>query len=105
MTENRVNATIEILGRPYAIRCEEGEVAHLEEAARFLQEQMASMKTQSKNANMERIAVIAALNIAHQLLTMQQQKKTVISKINDRLNTLQSKMELALNKELVPFSA
>lgn len=103
-TANMINATIDILGRVYAIRCQEGELQHLEEAARFLNEQMMSMKAQGKTANMERIAVIAALNIAHQLLSIQQQKKTVITKINDRLSSLQSKMELALNQELVPFS-
>ena len=36
MNTTQVNTTIEILGKPYSIRCEEHEVALLQQAAEYL---------------------------------------------------------------------
>lgn len=99
MTET-VHTSIEILGKLYPIRCPETEVKILQQAARLLNEKMMEVKESGKVINIERIAIIAALNIAHQLLEIQQQKHQYANKINLRLAQLQDKLDAAINKAI-----
>lgn len=100
MTDKTINTTIEILGKFYPIRCPESDVESLQQAAKFLDEQMASIQASGKAINLERIAIMAALNISHQLLQQDQQKDSWVNKINSRITTLQEKLENAINKHL-----
>lgn len=98
MITKTVNTTIEILGKFYPIRCYESELAALQQAADFLNKKMSEVKESGKVINLERIAIISALNIAHQFLQFDQQKNHHINKINQRLTQLQDKLETAMNK-------
>ncbi len=93
-----IGASIEILGRLYPIRCPESEVESLQQAADFLNEKMTEVQKSGKINNLERIAIITALNIAHQLLQLDQQKTSLVGKINQRIAHLQDKLETAINK-------
>jgi cell division protein ZapA len=59
-----------------------------------------------KAINLERIALITALNLANQLLQTHQQKSGLMNKVNQRISMLQEKLDSAINKtlqiELVP---
>jgi len=63
--------TIEVtlLGRPYRIACGEGEREELLQAVAYLDGKMNEIKKAGKVAGTDRIAVMAALNIAHELLS------------------------------------
>lgn len=98
MTEKTINATVEILGKQYAIRCPESEVKALQQAAEFLHKKMLEVQASGKAINLERIAIITGINIAHQFLQMDQQKSSFVSKINHRITTLQDKLDTAINK-------
>lgn len=98
MTEKTVNTTIEILGKLYPIRCTEAELPSLLEAGRFLNQRMAEVQESGKAINLERIAIITALNIAHLYLQGDQQRHSVVSKITQRLSQLQDKLDVAINK-------
>lgn len=100
MTDKTINTTIEILGKPYPIRCAESEANGLQQAAEYLNQKMLEVRDSGKAINLERIAIITALNIAHQFLQLDQQKTTLFSKINQRINFLQDKVDTALNKTL-----
>jgi len=100
MTDKTVNTTIEILGKYYPIRCPEAEVDSLQQAARLLNEKMSEIYDSGKVINLERIAIIAALNIANQLLQQSKQKETWVNKINSHLTALQDKIETSINKHL-----
>lgn len=97
MTSKVVNATIEILGKIYPIRCPETEIPSLQKAAKYLNERMLEVQRSGKVINLERIAIISALNITHQFLDSDQQKKDLIGKVNHRLGQLQDKVETAIN--------
>lgn len=92
-----VSATIEILGKLYPVRCLEPELESLKQAAEFLNEKMAEVQDSGKVINLERIAIITALNIAHQFLQLDQQKSSLVHKINQRITNLQDKLETAIN--------
>jgi len=96
MTTKSVHSNIEILGKFYPIRCTEAELPALQEAAAYLNEQMKEVQASGKAINLERIAIITALNMANQILNINQQKSGLMDKINHRLVGLQEKLETAL---------
>jgi len=93
-----VNTTIEILGKFYPIRCPETELPSLQEAALRLNKEMLAVRDSGKGINVDRIAIITALNLAHQLLSTEQKNNTLMSKINQRIVHLQDKLDTAIHK-------
>ena len=63
---NTVN--VHILDKDYCISCPPSERERLEESARYLHRKMREIRSTGKVIGTERIAVMAALNIAHELL-------------------------------------
>jgi len=59
---------VQILGKEYPISCPEEEQHDLLLAARYLDEKMRQIRNTGRVIGSERIAVMAALNIAHELL-------------------------------------
>ena len=59
---------ISILGREYRVACKESERDELLQAVQFLDGRMLEIRDSGKIAGTERIAVMAALNIAHEVL-------------------------------------
>ncbi len=95
-----VNTTIEILGKMYPIRCPESELASLQQAAEYLNQKMTEVEASGKAINLERIAIITALNISNQYLQLDQQKNNHMNKINQRITHLQNKLDAAINQTL-----
>ena len=61
--------TVQILDKDYLIACPPHQRANLEGAARYLDGKMREIRGSGKVIGAERIAVMAALNIAHEHLT------------------------------------
>lgn len=66
--DRTVTLDIHLLGRDYKVACREEERADLLEAVKFLDQRMREIRGASKTAGIDRIAVMAALNIANELL-------------------------------------
>ena len=66
--ERTVQLDIKILGREYKVACKEHERADLLEAVGFLDQRMHEIKDGGKITGVDRIAVMAALNLANELL-------------------------------------
>ena len=64
--------TVHILDKEYCIACPADERANLESAARYLDGKMREIRSGGKVIGADRIAVMAALNITHDLLHKQQ---------------------------------
>lgn len=99
MSENSIPVIVRILDKEYRIACNQGEEQPLLSSARFLDQKMREIRSNGKVLGTDRIAVMAALNLAHELLEHQSQKETVNTSINDRLRSMHSKIEQALHKE------
>ena len=65
---------VTIMGRNYKVACAEEERTGLLAAVAHLDEKMTEIKASGKVASAERIAVMAALNIAHELLQLREAK-------------------------------
>jgi cell division protein ZapA len=107
MTIEITGTTVEVLGKKFQVKCPEDDVSALQEAAAYLQEKMTEIRATTHLLSIDRIAVIAALNIANQLLALQKEKSAAADKINDRLRDLQNKMDnmIAQNAQLELGSA
>lgn len=61
---------VTIVGREYRIACPPAEQAALQAAVRLLDARMNEVAAKSKGASAERVAVMAALNLAHDYLAL-----------------------------------
>ena len=68
MAGNTLQLDVTILGRDYRVACAEDEQAELREAVALLDARMREIRDKGRTAGAERIAVMAALNIANELL-------------------------------------
>ncbi len=90
------DTTVQLMGKTYQIKCPESEVNALQRAAQYLEEKMRLIR-ETGILNLDRVAIITALNVVHQLLTLEQQKNQHAHAINKRLMELQSKVDNALS--------
>lgn len=67
-SERMVTLDVALLGRNYKVACKEGERAELQDAVALLDLRMREIRDGGKVAGADRIAVMAALNIANELL-------------------------------------
>lgn len=92
-----VQVTIRILDKDYQVACPEDERAALVEAARLLNERMTEIRSSGKVVGADRIAVMAALNISHELLETRAGRGPSADAISRRIHVLQEKVEQALS--------
>lgn len=67
-TKNASTFSVTILDKDYQVACPPEQQAELLLSARHLDEQMRAIRSTGKVIGLERIAVMAALNISHELL-------------------------------------
>ena len=96
--ENPIAVTVEILGKEYRIACAEDEKDALLASARYLDEKMSDVKGDGKVVGSERVAVVVALNIAHELLQQKFEEHDRNKLIKTRLRGLQERIEVALDE-------
>ena len=60
---------INVMGREFRVACPENEQKGLLEAVDYLNKKMGEIRDNGKVIGLERIAIMAALNIAHELLS------------------------------------
>ena len=99
MAESAKTIEISILGRNYKIACEEGERAALMEAVAYLDGKMGEIKKAGKVNGTDRIAVMAALNIAHEFLSTKLGSGFDIGQAKRRILTIEAKLDEALAKQ------
>ena len=89
--------SIKILDKEYRISCRPEERESLLESAAYVDGQMREIRQSGRVIGTERIAVMAALNLANDLLTIQKNKDDSSQTITRRIKNLQEKIEIALN--------
>ncbi len=75
MSESPPPIKVQILGKEYPIACPADEQHELLIAARFLDGKMREIRDTGRIIGSERIAVMAGLNIAHELLQLRQDRE------------------------------
>jgi cell division protein ZapA len=92
--------TIKIFDKEYKVKCSVEQTGGLQAAARYLDQIMHNVRDAGNILALERIAVLAALNITHELLSLRQQQEEYVAQLHQRLEVLQNKIEQALATEI-----
>ena len=90
---------VTLLGRSYRVACNDEERDALLKAVAYLEGKMNDIKDSGKVAGTERVAVMAALNIAHELLSMRLGEGFDMGEAKRRISAIEAKLEAALAKQ------
>jgi cell division protein ZapA len=90
--------TISVLEKDYVVSCPPGEEEALRESARVLHERMSVARDAGKALGTERIAVVTALNIVHEFLTLDTQRRENDAKFAAHLARLERKIGASLGR-------
>ncbi len=96
------SVTVKILDKEYRVACPDGQEQSLIESARQLDEKMRGIRHSGKVIGMERIAVMAALNISHELLLLDSEHQALKEKTRQRLSKITQKVDQALSSQKKP---
>jgi len=99
MAEAAKTIEISILGRSYKIACKEGEREALLEASAYLDGKMSEIKSAGKVSGPDRIAVMAALNIAHEFLSTKLGNGFDIGQAKRRISLIEAKLDEVLAQQ------
>ncbi len=97
MSGENIPVTIKVLDKEFRIACPESEQAALLESANYLSEKMREVRDTGKVIGMDRIAVMTALNLVHELLQNKTEQQEFTHTFGRRLELLQDKVDTALN--------
>ncbi|MBL4762218.1 MAG: cell division protein ZapA [Gammaproteobacteria bacterium] len=97
MTKNTVPVNVTILDKEYQVSCPKDEVEGLRASADYLGLKMKDIRDSGRVHGADKVAVIAALNITHELLQQNHKSKDMQEKIAPRIKNLQEKIDLALD--------
>ena len=96
MTQGKDNkVTIRIMDKEYIVGCPEGAQADLFASAEYLDKKMREIRDTGKLLGLERIAVMAALNMSHELLQYKAEQK---EELETRIQRLGQKIDQSLSK-------
>lgn len=90
--------TVSILDKDYQINCAPDEVAALHQSAQYLDDKMREIKSSSNVFGLDRIAVMAALNIANDLLSQTQITDDVVTSQEGEIQSLTGKLDRAISR-------
>ncbi len=83
---------VKILDKEYKVACPKGEQDALIASAGEVDKRMRAIRKSGKVLNTDRIGVLVALNLAHELLTAQTQVNNIDSTVLDRIDQLQNRI-------------
>lgn len=86
---------VSILDREFLIACTPEERHGLLAAARYLDAKMREMRSNARSATLDRIAILAALHISHELLAGREREAAESARLAEKLHALGAKLEHA----------
>lgn len=90
--------TVSILGKEYQVACPENEQAALIASAQMVHLNMDKIRNTGKIVGLDRIAVMAALNLAHELITIQNNQGAGIDDINKSILQMKDRVSIFLDE-------
>jgi cell division protein ZapA len=105
MEDPSITLDVSILGREYRVACRESERDELMQAVQFVDRRMREIRDSGKISGAERIAVMAGLNIAHELLRAKSANGSApaasfdTTAIQRRISAMQSAIDRAMAEQ------
>ena len=98
MSGEPVSVNVEILDKEYVVACPEDEREALLESARLLNERMQQVRDGGKVLGTERVAVITALNLLHELSQQHREREQNSLALAQGINRLYDKVRAAVGR-------
>ena len=99
MSEKEPTAvTVRILDKEYFVGCPPDERNDLLESAEYLNKKMREIRDTGKVVGADRIAVMAALNMANELLRLRKQDQEIQGNVSGRVKQMRERVEGALQR-------
>jgi cell division protein ZapA len=89
--------TLRLVDREFLIACAPEEREALLEAAGFLDRKMRELRANAKAPGFDRLAVLAAISVTHELLALRKQHDGREQSLTDGLAALRRKLDAALD--------
>lgn len=90
---------VTIMGRSYRVNCADSEREALLQAVAYLDQRMNEIKSSGKIGSVERIAVMAALNVTHEFLSTKVTGGFDIATLKRRIDSMQSTLDEVLTPQ------
>lgn len=99
MSQESIGVSVQLIGGEYRFSCVPAEREELLEAGRQLDERMRAVRDRSsKLLSLEAIAVMAAMNLSHELLRQQRQLVETDAVVNHYVQDMAQKIDAILHK-------
>ena len=98
MSEPYAQVSVRILDKEYQVACPASERTDLLDSAEILNEKMREIRDSGRIVGLDRIAVIAALNMANDLLHAQARDRLLEGDISDRLKLICDRVDSVLGE-------
>jgi cell division protein ZapA len=92
------HVTVRILEKEYFVSCPADERADLLDSAEYLNKKMREIRDTGKVVGADRIAVMAALNMANELLRLRRQDADLQGAVTGRVKHMRERVEGALQR-------
>jgi len=96
MSDTFAHVSIRILGKEYQVACPVQEKADLLAAADLLNKKMQDIRDSGKVLGLDRVAVMAALNMANELLKRTDEEKQLKDIVDLRIRAMRERLDSAL---------
>ena len=93
MSDESSSVAVKIMDCLYKVSCNPEQIAALKASSGYVDAKMRELRDESKMVSIDRIAVITALNIAHELLSQQKQKNLYIDNMHRRIQELGERLD------------
>ncbi len=90
---------LRLIDREFLIACSPEERDGLLEAAGFLDRKMRELRANAKAPSFERLAVLTAISVAHEFLSLRKQHDSQEQRLSDGLAALRSKLDAVLESD------
>ncbi len=99
MTQESKPLDVNIMGREFKVACTDEERPDLLRAVEYLDRKMRDIRDAGKVVGIERIAVMAALNIAHELLRTKVSDGVDLGDLKRKIGTMQASIDAAMTTQ------
>ncbi len=96
MSDTFAHVSIRILGKEYQVACPVQEKADLLAAADLLNKKMQDIRDSGKVLGLDRVAVMAALNMANELLKRSDEDRQLKDIVDLRIKAMRERLDSAL---------
>jgi cell division protein ZapA len=99
------SVTVKLLNKEFQVSCPIGAEDQLNSTTHYLNQKMREIRKSGRVIGIERIAIMAALNIAHELAVLRKQEEAYVQSVSKQIERLQNKINSALMDELISESS